>query len=141
MVDSLTLTLFHATRAFQQRVSAALLSALNKRGDEEISAAQLTFLAELDCGTNHASELARRAGVSRQAVHKMVRELAALGVLTVTTDDDRRNQKVIMFTEKGEKLMADCRRLIADMDSGLTNHLDEAEVKRLISTLETDLGG
>ena len=68
MVDSLTLTLFHATRAFQQRVGAALLSALNKHGDEEISATQLTFLAELDCGTNHASELARRQMRSAERV-------------------------------------------------------------------------
>jgi DNA-binding MarR family transcriptional regulator len=120
MIGSRTLRLVNACRGFQNRIAAALAAALEQRGYRGIGPAQLGFLAQLDCGPNHAAELARRTGVSRQAVHKTVRELEGLGVLSLVNDPGLRNQKVILFTPAGEQLIADCRKVLAEMDERLT---------------------
>ncbi len=114
MVDSYSLRLYHASRAFQARVADALIRRLEERGYTRLGSSQLGFLAELDCGPNHAAELARRTGVSRQAVHKLARDLAEQGILEFSVDEVRRNQNVITFTAAGTALMAECRKLLAD---------------------------
>jgi DNA-binding MarR family transcriptional regulator len=113
------LRLFQACRSFQERLTEVLVERLRARGHERITAAHLTFLAQLECGENHAAELARRTGVSRQAVHKQVKELAALGLLEERADATRRNQRIIAFTDRGIQLIADCRALLADLNSAL----------------------
>lgn len=135
MVDSLTLRLYHASRAFQSRVADALVTVLQARGHQGLGAGQLAFLAELDCGANHAAEMARRAGVSRQAVHKQVKELVARGLLEFSVDDTRRNQKVISFTTAGTALMAECRQLLAEMDDALTGHRRTVDIGEMIDVL------
>ena len=92
-------------------------------------------MAELDCGPNHASELARRTGVSRQAVHKLAKDLAEQGILEFSVDEVRRNQNVISFTAVGTALMAECRKLLAEMDGALIDHLGAARVSELIDLL------
>jgi DNA-binding MarR family transcriptional regulator len=123
MTGSSTLQLVNACRGLQNRLAGALAAELEQRGYSGIGPTQLGFLAHLDCGPNHAAELARRSGVSRQAVHKTVRELAELGVLSLVDDPGLRNQKLILFTPGGERLIADCRKILAEMDERLTKEL------------------
>ena len=49
-------------------------------------------------------------------------ELAALGLLSERADPDRRNQRTIVFTDRGTRLIADCRAILADLDAHLSNH-------------------
>jgi DNA-binding MarR family transcriptional regulator len=119
MADSQLLRLYQACRAFQDRVIQVLVARLETLGYTRIGAAHLTFLAQLECGENHAAELARRTGISRQAVHKQVKELAALDLLSERTDPRRRNQRTIVFTDRGIRLIADCRAILADLDATL----------------------
>lgn len=119
MVDSRMLRLYRACRAFQDRLIEQLAARLETLGYTRVTASHLTFLAELECGENHAAELARRTGISRQAVHKQVKELAALGLLAERADPHRRNQRTIVFTDRGTQLIADCRAILAEMDADL----------------------
>ena len=135
MVDSYSLRLYHASRAFQARVADALIRRLEERGYTRLGSGQLVFLAELDCGPNHAAELARRTGVSRQAVHKLARDLAEQGILEFSVDEVRRNQNVITFTAAGTALMAECRKLLAEMDGALTDRVSAARVSEAIDLL------
>ena len=95
----------------------------------------MTFLAELECGENHAAELARRTGISRQAVHKQVKELAALGLLAERPDARRRNQRTIVFTDAGVQLIADARAILAEMDAALPAESDGASAADVLAFL------
>jgi DNA-binding MarR family transcriptional regulator len=119
MADSRMLQLFQACRRLQERLTDTLVARLRDRGYAGVTAGHLTFLAELECGENHAAELARRTGISRQAVHKQVKELAALGLLAERPDARRRNQRTIVFTDWGVQLIADARSILAEMDAAL----------------------
>ena len=126
MADSRMLRLFQACRRLQEQLTETLVARLRARAYQGVTAGHLTFLAELECGENHAAELARRTGISRQAVHKQVKELAALGLLDERPDPRRRNQRTIVFTDRGIQLIADARAILAEMDATLPAETDGA---------------
>ncbi len=138
LVDSRALALTQAVRGFQARMAAWLLDQLAAEGYTPLSASQLGFLGALDCGPNHAAELARGLGLSRQAVHKTVRELEQAGWLETGPDAQLGNQRVIRFSPKGEQLMASARHLFAQLDETLLTAFGEEGVRDLRRFLEFD---
>lgn len=124
---SLTFTL--AMDDFQKRMIEWLLDRLIDQGFVDLSAGHLTFLGALDCGPNHAAELARGMGISRQAVHKKIKELEALGWLQTVSDTELGNQRVILFTAEGERMMSCARKHFAELDKALLAQFSEGEVE------------
>ena len=135
MPDSLTLTLYHAARGYQDRVTRCLSGVLARDHGIALGPAQLAFLAALICGETTTSEVARRTGVSRQAAHRQAAALADLGYLALTPDPDRRNQSLVRFTEAGTRLMALCRAILADWDRALGQ--EAATLRRAAAIMET----
>lgn len=136
LLDSQSLALTQAVGGFQNRITTWLLNQLRSEGFEHLTASQLGFLGTLDCGTNHAAKLARTLGISRQAVHKTVRELEALHWLKTQPDEELGNQKVILFTPEGERMMACARKLFFDLDKVLLNQFGEKGLQDLESFLK-----
>jgi DNA-binding MarR family transcriptional regulator len=135
MADSRMLQLFQACRRLQERLTETLVARLRDRGYPAVTGGHLTFLAELECGENHAAEIARRTGISRQAVHKQVKELAALGLLAERPDPRRRNRRTIVFTDRGIQLIADARAILAEMDAALPVETDGATPSDVLAFL------
>ena len=127
--NSHSLSLTMAMDEFQKRTIDWLLKSLIEKGFSELTAGHLTFLGALDCGPNHAAELARGMGISRQAVHKKIKELEALGWLETTTDNEVGNQRVILFTKEGERMMSCARQHFAKLDEALFSKFNEDEVE------------
>jgi DNA-binding MarR family transcriptional regulator len=115
--ESHALALTQATEVFRDRMIVWLLSKLTNDGFEGLKASQLTFLGSLDCGVNFAAELARTLRISRQAVHKTVRELETAGWLATRPDEKLGNQRVIVFTEEGERMMSHARAHFLEFDT------------------------
>ncbi|MBK1670012.1 hypothetical protein CKO28_18415 [Rhodovibrio sodomensis] len=136
MADSRMLRLFQACRRLQERLTETLVARLRDRGYPGVTAGHLTFLAELECGENHAAEIARRTGISRQAVHKQVKELAALGLLAERPDARRRNRRTIVFTDPGVQMIADARAILAEMDAELPSAAGRATAEDAAAFLD-----
>ncbi|MEP4197296.1 MAG: MarR family winged helix-turn-helix transcriptional regulator [Aliishimia sp.] len=117
LLDSHALGLTQAAASFRDRMTVWLLSKLHDDGFEGLKAGQLSFLGSLDCGVNFAAELARTLQISRQAIHKTVRELEDAGWLTTRPDDTLGNQRVIVFTQEGERMMSYARAHFQTMDA------------------------
>ena len=140
LVESQTLTLLHTTQDLRARIIAHLAERLSEMGYSEASPAALDFLGALECGDNHAAEIARRIGVSRQFVARQVKHYCKLGYLQQTPGHGK--QIIISFTDRGEQLMADARQLLAEIDAmiaagcaqdDLTDCLDM--LRRIVLTL------
>lgn len=138
-MDSRALALTQSLRGFQERVAGYLLAGLAQRGFPQVTAAQLSFLGALDCGENHAAAIARTLGVSRQAVHKTVRELEAAGWLETSPDAAFGNQRVIRFTVEGERMMAEARRLFADLDDRLAARFGDDALEAALAVARADI--
>lgn len=136
MVESQSLTLVFLLGEVNEKLLARLAEDLAARGHARVTASALGFLGQLDCGINHAAGIAERLGVSRQMVAKTVAEMERAGWLKQDTDPQRRNRKVIRFTPEGERLMADARQTLADLDALLARDCGAAFLPELITALE-----
>lgn len=134
MVDSLSLKLISNSSTITDKVTKYLALELSHMGYNTISPALLNFLSALDCGINYGSEIARTLGVSRQMVAKTVKELCNDGFLEQV--DGTGKQKEILFTLKGERLIADARELLAKLDALLFKSLGEHTVSQTIQQLD-----
>lgn len=133
MVDSQSLTLAFGSASLSETLSNYLAVALNKQGYGSISPSTLGFLSSLECGVNFGSELARNLGVSRQMVAKIVKELCKAGYLEQLEANGK--QKPIVFTQRGEDLMADARQLLAKLDKILSKEIGDNSLEKTVSNL------
>jgi DNA-binding MarR family transcriptional regulator len=121
--------------ALQQRLSKDIATLVMERGHKGITAAHILFLSNLECGNTHASAVARRMGISRQAVYRSTRELQSFGVLELLDDPERRNQKIIAMTDKGKALVLEAQDCLGIVEARLGSGLDYADRLRLQSLL------
>lgn len=124
----------------QQWVMTSLLRLMEERGHVNLNASHLTFLSNLDCGDTHASAVARRMGVSRQAVYRSTRELQRLKILKLETDETRKNQKIIRMTKLGEKIVMDARACLNTIENALSERIGERALGTLVANLSRDWG-
>lgn len=137
LVDSQALRLSHAITRFQTRQIAWLIDSLSSHGFDDLTPSHVTFIAALDCDDNYASEVARRLNLSRQAVHKTIRELVTAGYIETKENKVKRNSKVIQITFKGEELIALARQMYAKLDRKLHSTSTPEDIERLIGMLGT----
>ena len=139
MADSHSLRLVHLATNFERRAQRWLIDLLHGRGFVDLTQSQLSFLGALDCGPNNASQIANDLGITRQAVHKTVKELETCGWLESTVDPIRRNQRIITFTDEGERMMSEARALFKQLDAKLFAGWDPEKLEAVFALLQSPL--
>jgi DNA-binding MarR family transcriptional regulator len=104
--------LFRAARIFNERAMARV-----QRRQPEARLAHTTLLPHIDLDGTRQTEIARRAGVSKQAVGQLVDDLVRLGMLARAPDPADGRAQLVRFTDEG------LAQLLAGIDV-----LDEIEV-------------
>ena len=135
VMESQSLQLFFGAAEMNEQISLYLSNALKERGYKSITPCVLNFLSTLECGINYGSEIARSLGISRQMVAKKVKELCRIGYLKQV--DGKGKQKQILFTELGEHLMSDSRKLLAELDRILCDQLDRSSLQLTVEKLKS----
>jgi DNA-binding MarR family transcriptional regulator len=118
----------------------SVLNLLHGRGYDALTEPQLSFLASLDCGATQASKVAERLGITRQAVYRTTTDLQNQGFLTLETDPTRRNQKQIVMTTAGMKLIDDAREALVMAEVEFANRVGLSSIEELRILLNVDLG-
>jgi DNA-binding MarR family transcriptional regulator len=98
--------LLMARRDFASRLRARMLAA----GEPWHSSMMIS--SYLDSGGTRSAEVARRMGVSKQAVGRMVRDLEALGLLAQAPDPSDGRATLVRFTDAGLRYMRRMHRQI-----------------------------
>jgi len=117
-----------------------LLMACRNSGQHSLGRADLRLLANLNCGTTYSSELARRLGVSRQAVGKLVKNLVKEELVRLETDPERRNMKRIVITPEGERWINEAVGELGRLECVLGERLGKERVAVLREVLEAGWG-
>jgi DNA-binding MarR family transcriptional regulator len=104
----------------------------------QINAAHLTLFGALDCGATHASAVAARLGISRQAVGRTARELEALGYLRLEENAEQRNRQRLVLTEAGMHLALAGRAALSEVEAELAGRIGGPALEGLRAALETD---
>jgi DNA-binding MarR family transcriptional regulator len=118
----------------------SLLLTLASRGWPELSHAQSLVFAHLDLGGTRISELARRVGVSRQAMHKTVGDLEELGLLNLVTDPTNRSAKLVRLTDKGQANVEAALDAFIDIEVELASRIGPSSVQALRLALSSSWG-
>lgn len=105
-----------------------------------LNPSEFAFLANLDCGETHASSVARRMGISRQAVYRTTRDLAARGLLELVNDPAKRNQKIIVMTPAGMEFVTAGRAALAQAEAELERRIGPDRVAALVEALTAPWG-
>jgi DNA-binding MarR family transcriptional regulator len=111
--------LFNASRRFED----AMLAHINRHGYPDIRMAHIAVPRSLDLAGTQAVELARRAGMTKQSMGELVRQCAAMGLVTTRPDPADGRAKIVHFTEEGMRFLKTIRAAIAAAERDMAARL------------------
>ena len=97
----------------------------------DLSPAESRLLAHMAGKPCNMAELARRLGVSQQAVHKTVSGLSGRGILTLTDDPDRGNAKLVLYTDLGRQVNRAGARIIERIEERIATKIGPEALEQL----------
>src|SRR3954466_236860 len=122
-----------------QRWLPAAERANSGRGSELARSHSLVF-AHLDSDGTRPAEIARRAGISRQAVGQTVAQMKDLGLVKLAPDPTNRRARLVQPTAKGRKALERSGSGSTAAEKVLSRRIGAARVKSLREALEQDWG-
>lgn len=125
-----------AFRWFEEGV----ISRLNEAGWPKITRAHSLLFAHLDLEGTRPSELARRIGITRQAVHQTLEELVDDGLVELVPDPTSRRAKLVVLTPRGRRIVSDALAIFDELEDTLARRIGRKSVTQLRRALEADWG-
>jgi DNA-binding MarR family transcriptional regulator len=96
--------------------------------------------AHLDAEGTRPAEIARRAGISRQAVGQTVAQMKQNGLVKLAPDPTNRRARLVQPTAKGRKALERSGNGSAAAEKVLSRRIGAARLKGLREALEQDWG-
>lgn len=112
---------YRANRTLQTNI----VREANRRGSPEIKPTFNAVFANLTADGVRASDLAAKAGITRQSMGEVIREMVDLGILQMRPDPRDRRAKLVTFTEKGLAKAQEGREYIFEMEERLVDEVGE----------------
>lgn len=129
---------------FVQQAYHSVDSAITKRLQSlgySVTPSHSAVLANIDIATGtRPSELARRAGVTKQAMGQVVDELEQRGFVVRRPDPADARAKLVQLSDSGRALMDAALEVIAELERSVTGEVGERAVatsRRVLETLAT----
>lgn len=109
---------------FRERIRRGL-----RQRNHDLQTAQAKVLVHLDLEGTRLTDLAQRAGISKQAMGKLVDELENLGYVSRATHSDGR-AKTIQFTAQGLDLLQDSAAIVDEAWQHYARCFGEARLEK-----------
>lgn len=100
-------------------------------GYEHAKPAHNWVLGTLPAAGARSAELAAQAGITRQSMGEVIRDLVDLGVVRMTPDPDDRRAKLVSYTDSGLEQVQDGMAHIADVDDRMIAALGRGGYEQL----------
>lgn len=127
--------LLRAVRAVQ----STYIERLQQRGHPGLRTGHIPVFAGLDPESaegTRITDLANRAGMTRQMMGRLVRELEALGYLATATHPDDQRAVVVTMTERGNAIRAEAAAVIAELEADYAVLLNDPDLASLKGGLQ-----
>ena len=115
---------------FQQRARTEL-----RRRGHQLTPSLIALLPHLDERGTTVTVAARHAGISKQAVGKLVTELERLGYIERRVHPDDMRATLLVFTERGSGLLGDIVRTIDGIEASYAEAMGTRRFRELRSLL------
>ena len=117
--------------ALVERAARALQADMIRRahadGHTELRMAHNSVFGTLHAGGARAADMAARAGITRQSMGEVIRELVALGILEMRADPADGRAKVVDYTEHGLEVAGDGYRYLIELERRFAEEFGEHE--------------
>jgi DNA-binding MarR family transcriptional regulator len=113
---------------------------LQARGWPVVTRPQSMVMANLVLGVRRPSDIARRLGVSRQAIHATINQMIELGIVELVDDPSNRRVKIVAPTKMGEAMRVDAQRSMVFMAEELARRLGKPQLLKTAHFLAEDWG-
>lgn len=118
----------------------SLQARLHDHGWPDVSRAQSMVMLNIAAGVTRPSEIARRLGISRQAIHTTIAQMVELGMVLLEVDQTDGRHKRLHLTEFGEGMRADAQTSMDEIMGSLEKRLSKALFAAFLKALEADWG-
>ncbi|MBI1257304.1 MAG: winged helix DNA-binding protein [Chloroflexi bacterium] len=109
---------------------------LHERGYDSLSTVHTNLLANLDIEGTNVTTLADRAGITKQAMGRLVDDLEEKGYVQSMSDPTDGRAKLIHFTDAGWQFLLDSYEIKQEIEALYTAALGEEGVAQLRAALE-----
>ena len=123
--------LLHALR----RVQASSVGKLQHRGHPEIRVGHIPVFSNVDAGGTKITDLATRAGMTRQMMGRLVRELEILEYAESRPDPADHRAVIVSLTERGWQFCADAQAVMVELEREYADLLGPGGLPRLRESL------
>lgn len=117
-------------------LQADMVRQAHARGHPEVKQAHNAVFSTLGGGGARASEMAERAGITRQSMGEIIRDLVDLGILEMQTDPADRRAKLVTYTTAGIELTTDGRQHILEQEERFGEELGSENYELVRTGLE-----
>jgi DNA-binding MarR family transcriptional regulator len=118
-----------------QVLGADMIRESHARG-HRLRLAHNAVLGHLPLEGGRTSDIAARAGITKQSMGEVVRELVEMGLLEMTPDPSDRRAKLVTYTERGRAVALDGRRYLAELERRFANEFGEQKYAHAREVLE-----
>jgi DNA-binding MarR family transcriptional regulator len=126
--------------ALVDRANRALQSDMvreaHRQGHPEVKYAHNAVFSTLSEPGARATDMAARAGITRQSMGEIIREMVALGILEMRPDPDDRRAKLVTYTESGLTQARRGYQHIIDLEERFADEFGHEEYETVRSVLE-----
>ncbi len=120
-----------ALAAASRALVVTMMAGVASGGFNDITPAIATLMPLLDATGVRAATLAQQAGITKQAISQLVRELEARGYVEQIPDSTDTRAKIVRLTERGVTLHATCIEVTHELQSVALAKLGKLKVSRL----------
>ena len=97
-------------------------------------------MMNITIGATRPVEIARNLGISRQAVHVTLAQIAELGMIRFADDPTDKRTKIVVLTEIGEPMRRDAQAAVSMMTKRLAERIGQPQLAGLIAACGVDWG-
>lgn len=83
------------------------------------------------------AQIARRMGLARQGVQRIVNDLEGLGLVVLQPNLDHKRAPLVALTDTGKEVMAEVDRVQAEWVNKVAEGLTEQEISQALALIET----
>lgn len=100
-----------------QAIHRRLISDLNKAGFDDLRLPHIAVLQYPDPDGSRPSELAERAGISKQAMNQLLQSLEQLGYIQRVPDERDRRARIVRFSKRGRSAWNKIYEILVEIES------------------------
>ena len=118
-----------------KRFESQILEHLEKAGHGGLSLSHIAITRNLDLEGTRATELARRAGITKQSAGELIAQLEQLALVERRPDPEDKRAKIVCFTPTGEAWLDAFRQALETAERDMAAQLGKTLYTQLHNAL------